>query len=152
MEEKILFYNSKENKFENIQNERIIKTLKEITSEKAEMDKSINNSSPNLILEYFPDLLPYAKNIPYLIKLIINKIKEDTEQMKKSNKNKANNTTINNTFTNKSAFSCGHSNNNNYTSKTQNSVDKIAITFAENIYVVGKNHFLFIKKNNHLDN
>jgi len=120
MEEKILFYNSKENKFENILNERIIKTLKEITSEKAEMDKSINNSSPNLILEYFPDLLANAKNIPYLIKLIINKIKEDTEQIKKSNKNKANNTTINNTFTNKSAVRCGHSSNNNYASKTLN--------------------------------
>ena len=138
MEEKMLFYNSKQNKFENITNERIIKTLKELSSEKAEIDKSINNSSPNLILEYFPDLLPHAKNIPYLIKLVINKIKEDTEHLKKSSKYKLNNTTINNTFTHKSEVSYSHLNNNNSASKTQNNTENKAFTYAENIYIVGK--------------
>lgn len=141
MEEKMLFYNSKQNIFQNICNEKIIKTLKELSSEKAEIDKSINNSSPNLILEYFPDLLPYAKNMPYLIKLIINKIKEDTEQMKKLNKNKINNTTINYTFTNKSSVRHRQSSYYSSGSNTQNTTDNKAYTSAENIYIIGNKYF-----------
>ena len=125
-EEEIIFYNSKLRNFKEISKEENYKNLKELAEEKADFDKILN--------------------YPYMIKLIINKIKEDTENLKKSDKAKANNSsnTINNTFTHKSNVSYSQSNYNNSTTNSEsgfNTVNTIntdrIYAESENIYIIG---------------
>jgi hypothetical protein len=146
MEEEILFYNSKTSQFEGISKEKEINILKKLSNEKNEVDKSISINN-DLIFEYFPEFVPYIKNYPYMLKLIINKIREETEYLKKNIKNKINSNLSNSNFLNKTevnqSFSSGYHNySENFNSKNQKN-NQNNPNQAENVLIVGNNLFLF---------
>lgn len=107
MEEEFIFYNKRQNNFEKISKQETNLIMKLIAEEKIEVDKTISNAG-DITIEYFPDLAYYWDNKPYLIKLIINKIKDDIESSKKYKKIKANKEEdykLNHTRTNNSLYS-----------------------------------------------
>jgi hypothetical protein len=137
-EDEFIFYNKRKNNFEKILRQESVLINKLIAEEKLSKDKSILNSG-DINKEYFPDLAYYWDNKPYIIKLIINKLKDDIEiAKKKSNKIKSNkllNLTLNNIskssfISNKSPLSSDknfviiNEQGNNKTDDNNNSVGK----------------------------
>jgi len=131
----MVFYNFKLNLFEEISTENKNKSLEELSKEKQEINKTLDLCGNKIIFDYFPEFIPYSKNYPYLIKMIINKIKEESENLKKANKNKKNNPNTDNTFSQKTEISYKNPSINQSSSKSS---DKNS-NQSEYIYLVGKN-------------